>query len=68
MRKIVRHKRIGINKNKTMASVSRVISDHSSADNSRYVKYMCNDCKFYEGQCTKHRIVRICAQKGLKNK
>ena len=33
------------------------------------IKYMCSTCKFYiDKQCSKGRILRICRQKGLKNK
>lgn len=35
----------------------------------RYRKYMCSNCDFYqEEKCTKNRVARICAKKGLKNK
>ena len=34
-----------------------------------YVKLMCKrGCKFYDNGCTKNRVVRVCARKGLKNK
>jgi hypothetical protein len=33
------------------------------------IKYMCSTCKFYiDKRCSKERIIRICRQKGLKNK
>lgn len=35
----------------------------------KYIMYMCKKgCKFYDERCTKGRIVRDCAKKGLKNK
>lgn len=33
-----------------------------------YIFYMCRTCKFYKNRCTKNRVVRTCAIKGLKNK
>ena len=34
-----------------------------------YIAFMCKkDCKFYDNGCTKNRVIRICAEKGLKNK
>lgn len=33
-----------------------------------YIINMCRTCKFYNNKCTKNRIVRKCAVKGLKNK
>ena len=33
-----------------------------------YINLMCRKCKFYDGRCTKNRVIRICAEKGLKNK
>lgn len=41
------------------------------AETSRYIFYMCRrDCKFFnkETGCQKHRVVRECARRGLKNK
>lgn len=35
---------------------------------NEYVKKMCSDCIYYQGRCTKNRLVRICVEKGLKNK
>lgn len=33
-----------------------------------YINFMCKKgCKFYDGRCTKNRVVRECAKKGLKN-
>lgn len=36
--------------------------------NQKYTKKMCVTCKFYKDRCTKQRIPRNCADKGLKNK
>lgn len=68
MRKIVRHKRTNINFNKKMEECSKVIGDHTRAEDIRYKKYMCFDCINFNGECTKKRIARVCAKKGLKNK
>lgn len=38
------------------------------AQTKRYIAFMCKKCKFYDERCTKNRIVRVCAEKGLKNK
>lgn len=39
------------------------------AETRKYVMYMCSKgCKYYKDKCTKERIVRECARKGLKNK
>lgn len=35
----------------------------------RYKKYMCYNCEFFKDElCTKNRILRVCAKKGLKNR
>lgn len=35
----------------------------------RYTQFMCSKCRFFKNnKCTKNRIQRICAKKGLKNK
>ena len=34
----------------------------------KYKKYMCENCEFYYDGCTKKRIAKVCAKKGLKNK
>jgi hypothetical protein len=36
--------------------------------NRNYIYVMCRTCKFYDNGCTKKRMVRKCAEKGLKNK
>lgn len=36
--------------------------------NYKYTQKMCKTCKFYNNGCTKKRIPRNCADKGLKNK
>lgn len=39
------------------------------AETRKYIMYMCSKgCKYYKDKCTKERIVRECARKGLKNK
>lgn len=68
MRKIVRHKRININRNRDMSAVSRVVGDHTITEDTRYRKMMCFDCTNFDGECTKKRVARVCAKKGLKNK
>ena len=41
----------------------------SDVDFFKYKKFMCSKCDFYkDGVCTKKRIARICAKKGLRNK
>jgi len=38
-------------------------------ETKKYIWFMCKkDCKFYNDGCTKGRLVRECAKKGLKNK
>lgn len=38
-------------------------------ETSIYINLMCKKgCKFYNGKCTKNRVVRVCAKKGLKNR
>lgn len=37
-------------------------------ENRKFIKYMCKDCKFHNERCSKNRLARVCAQKGLKNK
>ena len=32
-----------------------------------FIRFMCKKCKFYNGKCTKGRIVEKCAMKNLKN-
>ena len=35
----------------------------------KYIYYMCKrGCKFYTDRCTKNRVIKECAKKGLKNK
>ena len=69
MRKIVRHKRANINFNRKMEECTRIIGDHTRAEEMQYKKFMCSDCiNFDDGECTKKRIARVCAKKGLKNK
>lgn len=35
----------------------------------RTIKYMCSTCKFYiDERCSKERVIRVCREKGLKNK
>lgn len=34
----------------------------------KYIFYMCKKgCKFYKDRCTKNRLIKECAKKGLKN-
>lgn len=33
----------------------------------RNIKYYCSKCKYYKGECTLKRIIRICKKKGLRN-
>ena len=43
--------------------------DKSRQEFHNYRKYMCAKCVFFKDEiCTKKRIPRICAKKGLKNK
>ena len=38
-------------------------------ETSKYILFNCKKgCKFYNGKCTKNRIIRECLKKGLKNK
>ena len=34
----------------------------------QFIYGMCRTCKFYDNKCTKGRIIRKCAEKGLKNR
>ena len=37
--------------------------------NKYIINFMCKKgCKFYDNGCTKNRVIRICAEKGLKNR
>ena len=50
---------------------SEIIENESARldkQNKNYIFGMCKKCRFYKGKCTKNRIIRICAKKGLKNK
>ena len=50
---------------------NEIIENESSRldkQNKNFIFLMCRNCKFYDGRCTKNRIIRICAEKGLKNK
>ena len=43
---------------------------HTGYDNESksYITFMCKKgCKFYKNRCTKNRLIRECAKKGLKN-
>ncbi len=43
-----------------------IIKDH---DDFMYRMYMCRRCVFYiNNECSKNRIIRICARQGLKNR
>ena len=43
--------------------------EKSAYDFHKYKQYMCSSCNFFIDEvCTKGRIKRICAKKGLKNK
>lgn len=43
--------------------------DRFDRDTQKYILFMCKKgCKFYDNGCTKHRLMRDCARKGLKNK
>lgn len=69
MRKITRHKLHNTNKNKKMIEVMKVTGDKYITDNWRYRKVMCKDCiHLVNNECSKKRILRICAEKGLKNR
>lgn len=69
MRKIRRHKEVKIRKNKKMAEVTKVTGDKFIAEEYKYRKIMCKDCtNLVNGECSKKRILRICAEKGWKNK
>lgn len=38
-------------------------------ETKKYIMYMCKKgCRFYDNRCTKGRLIRDCAKKGLKNK
>lgn len=47
---------------------SIIQNDYEDDANRKFIKYMCKDCKFHNGRCSKKRLARICAQKGLKNR
>lgn len=69
MRKVIRHNIANTNINKKMKQVSSVMADKMITDDYRYRKNMCKDCKFFiEERCTKGRIAKTCAEKGLKNR
>ena len=38
-------------------------------ETQKYIMYMCKKgCKFYKNGCTKRRLIKECAKKGLKNR
>jgi hypothetical protein len=37
-------------------------------ETKRWIHFMCKKCKFYDNGCIKGRVIRECAEKGLKNK
>ncbi len=47
---------------------SRIEKAYEDKEISKYILFMCKSCRFYDNECTKKRIVRECAKKGLKNK
>lgn len=47
---------------------SRIEKDYLDMETKKFIIHMCKTCKFYDGQCLKHRIIRECARKGLKDK
>ena len=63
---------------KTWQDVRKEINIHKSINNDclsatdtliyKYTQKMCNQCKFYDGSCTKKRYIFDCSRKGLKNK
>ena len=43
--------------------------DKFDFETKKYILYMCKKgCKFYKDRCTKNRLIKECARKGLKNK
>lgn len=52
----------------TTKDVSDRESGRTILEQKNFVYGMCRTCKFYDKGCTKKRIIRICALKGLKNK
>ena len=47
----------------------RIANTKYDIETRRYITFMCKKgCKFYDNECTKHRVIRICAEKGLKNR
>lgn len=63
---------------KTWRDINREIRTHKNQDedakgtmdrtNYKYITKMCSTCRFYEEGCKKKRTIRVCAEKGLKNK
>lgn len=47
---------------------SRIEKEYEDKEINIYILFMCKKCKFYDKECTKKRIIRECAVKGLKNK
>lgn len=43
-------------------------NEYKDIETKQFTLYMCKKCKFYDNGCTKKRIIRECARKGLKNK
>lgn len=48
---------------------SEISNDCADMETKKYIIFMCRKCKFYENDsCSKKRIIRECARKGLKDK
>ena len=48
---------------------SAIVNNSYDNETNKFISHNCkNGCKFYDGKCTKNRIVRECVKKGLKNK
>ena len=49
--------------------VSEIANDYTDMETKKFIRFMCSKCKFYENEsCSKKRIIRECARKGLKDK
>lgn len=52
-------------KSKEVDEVSKELLDKNT---KLYIHKMCKTCRFYDTRCTKNRVIRVCVEKGLKNR
>lgn len=50
-----------------MKIIQQVNDSSLSMTFDKDIKYYCSKCKFYKGECTLKRVIRICRKKRLRN-